>query len=91
MISGKFTLEETNRRIYRQVLTEYLKRIQDGPDKVIYRQWIHIGKLIDSLEMEVLFVEGFDFQEYYATFEQENVDKIQDLCRKKYARFRKNK
>jgi hypothetical protein len=51
MISGKFTREETNRRIYMNVLREYLKT-QEAQNKKASngdkKQLCHIIKLIDS-------------------------------------------
>ena len=68
MISGKFTREETNQKMYERVLKEYLKRIQENGSKVDYVQWAHIGKLLDSREIEHLFREDFDFHEYYESY-----------------------
>ena len=53
MISGKFTREETNKKIYENVLREYLKSYEysikklTNADKKLY---CHVIKLIDNNE-----------------------------------------
>lgn len=51
MISGKFTREETNRRIYANVMREYIRAFEETykKNKIIEKKPLcHIIKLIDS-------------------------------------------
>lgn len=66
MISGKFTMEETNNRIYERVLREYLSRLLKDHKTLTYTTAIQALQLLDSLRAEVKFSqEDFDFLGYY--------------------------
>lgn len=52
MISGKYTLEETNHRIYERVLKAYLARV---PQPLSFNAASHILKLLDSLKSDIKF------------------------------------
>lgn len=65
MISGKFTVEETNRRISVRVMIEYFRRVEKTVKKLSDRELAHFAKLIDSLEVEQVFGEDFNFNGYY--------------------------
>lgn len=66
MISGKFTMEETNNRIYERVLREYLSRVLKEQKTLNYSMAIQALQLLDSLRAEVKFSqEDFDFLGYY--------------------------
>jgi hypothetical protein len=68
MISGKYTLEETNNRIYERVLREYICRLMKEK-KMNYSISVHLLQLLDSLKAEVKFSqEDFDFLGYYQEF-----------------------
>lgn len=68
MISGKYTLEETNNRIYERVLREYICRLMKEK-KMTYSISVHLLQLLDSLKAEVKFSqEDFDFLGYYQEF-----------------------
>lgn len=71
MISGKFTREETNRRIYCNVMREYVKGVEElrkkakAADKKLL---CHVIKLIDSNNDKMLNDFTFNFNKYYDTF-----------------------
>jgi hypothetical protein len=68
MISGKYTMEETNNRIYERVLREYLLRVMKG-QKLNFQISIQLLKLLDSVKADVKFSqEDFDFLGYYQEF-----------------------
>ena len=52
MMSGKFTAEETNRRINLKVMIEYFKRVEKSLKKLDDREMGHFYKLICSLDVE---------------------------------------
>ena len=51
-MSGKFTAEETNRRINLKVMIEYFKRVEKSLKKLDDREMGHFYKLICSLDVE---------------------------------------
>jgi hypothetical protein len=68
MISGKYTMEETNNRIYERVLREYICRLMKE-QKLHYAVCIQLLQLLDSLKAEVKFSQDdFDFLGYYQEF-----------------------
>ena len=71
MISGKFTIEETNNRIFERVLREYLSRLMSQTKKLKFETAIHILKLLDSLKIDTYFgQEDFDFVGYYQQYQE---------------------
>jgi hypothetical protein len=67
MISGKFTVEETQKRTYIRVMIEYFNRaVNKNSENAV--MWKHFGKLIDSLDTSIIFPLGFDFSAYYEAF-----------------------
>lgn len=62
MISGKFTLEETNQRIYERVLRAYLERVLKQQKELSLNVSIQVLKLMDSLRGDFKFSQSdFDF------------------------------
>lgn len=88
MLSGKFTVEETQKRIYIRVLKEYLTRVfaQKPTSPGIYN---HVGKLIDSVEANTLFHEDSDFSAYYASYAEGSEERVMADGKKKYQAFLK--
>jgi hypothetical protein len=77
MISGKFTLEETNRRIYERVLREYLKRLLGDCQELPRSKGVQVLKLLDTLRIETKFSQGdFDFTGYYQQFQETEEEAI---------------
>ncbi len=73
MISGKFTREETNKRIYVNVLREYLKTFENQHKKgtIIDKKLLsHVIKLIESNDDKMLNDFSFNFNKYYDSFNQ---------------------
>ena len=73
MISGKFTREETNKRIYVNVLREYLKTFENQHKKgtIIDKKLLsHVIKLIESNDDKMLNDFSFNFNKYYNSFNQ---------------------
>lgn len=71
MISGKFTLEETNRRIFERVLREYLKRLLGDNQNLSKNAGVQVLKLLDTLRIETKFSQtDFDFTGYYQQFQE---------------------
>lgn len=69
MISGKYTMEQTNNRIFERVLREYLSRLTKESQTLKYEASIHVLKLLDSLRIDTKFsVKDFDFVGYYQQF-----------------------
>lgn len=71
MISGRFTREETNRRIYYNVMREYVKGVEELRKKcktIDKRVLCHVIKLVDSNDDKMLNDFGFNFNKYYDTF-----------------------
>lgn len=64
MISGKFTIEETQRHTFIRVMVEYFNRAI-GKKQESVAMWKHFSKIIDSQEIGVIFPLGFDFAAYY--------------------------
>lgn len=50
MISGKYTMEETNNRIYERVLREYVCRVIKE-QKLSLAVSVHLLQLLDSLKV----------------------------------------
>ena len=63
IISGKFTPEETNRRMNVRVAKEYFRRVAKE-NNLSDRHYAHFSKLADSFELEQ-FKDGFRFGNYY--------------------------
>lgn len=64
MISGQFTVEETQRRTYIRVMIEYFNRaLAKGTEDLTMLK--HFSKVIDSLDIANIFPLGFDFASYY--------------------------
>ena len=88
MLSGKFTVEETQRRTYIRVMKEYFARIfakNDSPE--VFK---HTSKLIDSIEAESLFHKEFDFSEYYSSFNEMDEKEMVKKGKEKYSYFLKS-
>lgn len=73
MISGKFTREETNRRIYVNVLREYLKTFENQHKKgsnIDKKLLSHVIKLVESNDEKMVNDMSFNFNKYYDSFNQ---------------------
>lgn len=73
MISGKFTREETNKRIYSNVMREYVRAFEEmyKKNKTLEKKLLcHIIKLIDSNDEKMLNDFSFNFNVYYDSFNQ---------------------
>jgi|JI102314A1RNA_FD_contig_31_188840_length_511_multi_2_in_0_out_0_1 hypothetical protein len=68
MISGKFTVEETQRQTFIRVMLEYFNRSVGKKETVL--MWKHFSKIIDSLDIANIFPMGFDFSAYYEAFNE---------------------
>ena len=85
MISGKFTVEETNRRMNIRVMKEYFKRVEKGLKKLSGREYIHFSKLIDGLELEIFSLD-FDFNAHYQQL-RSPAEEAKELHEEKYRLF----
>lgn len=84
MISGKYTLEETNNRIFERVLREYLSRVLGENKNLKYEAAVHILKLLDSLRIDTKFgMQGFDFVGYYQQYMETEENALRDNARMK--------
>lgn len=73
MISGKFTREETNKKIYANVMREYVRTFEETckKNKSLEKKLLcHIIKLIDSNDEKMLNDFSFNFNKYYDSFNQ---------------------
>lgn len=68
MISGKFTVEKTQRQTFIRVMLEYFNRSVGKKETVL--MWKHFSKIIDSLDIANIFPMGFDFSAYYEAFNE---------------------
>lgn len=90
MISGKFTMEETNNRIYERVLREYLSRVLKEQKTLNYSMAIQALQLLDSLRAEVKFSqEDFDFLGYYQEFSDTEENLIRENAKFKVESYLK--
>ena len=79
MISGKFTLEETNRRIFERVLREYLNRLMQQHKPLKQEAAVHVLKLLDLLRLDTKFCQSdFDFTGYYQQFQETEEGALRD-------------
>lgn len=81
MISGKYTIQETNNRIYERVLREYLNRLmkENKNKNMKFQAAIHIMKLLDSLRVDTKFsYVDFDFVGYYQQYAETEENLIRD-------------
>ena len=85
MISGKFTVEETNRRMNLRVMREYFKRVEKGLKQLSGREYVHFSKLIDGLELDIFSVD-FDFNAHYQQLRSAG-EEAKGLHREKYQLF----
>lgn len=84
MISGKYTREETNNRIFERVLREYLSRVLCENKILKYEAAVHILKLLDSLRIDTTFrMQGFDFVGYYQQYMETEENALRENARMK--------
>lgn len=84
MISGKYTREETNNRIFERVLREYLSRVLNDNKNMKYEAAVHILKLLDSLRIDTtLGMQGFDFIRYYQQYMETEENALRENARVK--------
>ena len=85
IISGKFTPEETNRRMNLRVTKEYFRRVEK--EKAIGdKEHAHFAKIIDSFEL-TNFESGFTFGTYYDELREPLRSDIRVKCNSKYSKF----
>ena len=85
IISGKFTPEETNRRMNIRVTKEYFRRVEK--DKMLAdKQFAHFSKLIDSFDL-ANFENGFAFGTYYDELRGVLSEEMRVKCMEKYRKF----